>query len=77
MFQSLKGFGIDFDYRFNLANTSKAFVSIPERVWYRFRFQSMEQKCRGMLFQSLKGFGIDFDHRVFRYYDWQLTGFNP
>ena len=41
-------------------------VSIPERVWYRFRSNECLNKGRLVAkFQSLKGFGIDFD-QVFK-----------
>ncbi len=63
MFQSLKGFGVDFDF-----GTSKAYRVIRamfqslkgfgvdfDQLRNRYFFQILSQ------FQSLKGFGVDFD----------------
>jgi hypothetical protein len=45
-FQSLKGFGIDFDLQEELESMEYKDVSIPERVWYRFRQSFGTVRCK-------------------------------
>ena len=60
LFQSLKGFPIDFD-AFRIVDALAKDVSIPKRVsnWFRCCINGRSQGKWG--FQSLKGFPIDFD----------------